>query len=78
MYNCENKSYIYRQRPGPALKAGRSLVPCMTDEELREAVESFVDDVDLALSEYEQGYADADATLTVVQSHLADLRDELE
>jgi hypothetical protein len=50
----------------------------MTDEELREAVESFVDDVDLALSEYEQGYADADATLTVVQSHLADLRDELE
>ena len=45
----------------------------MTDEDLRDAVESFVDDVDLALSEYEQGYADVDATLTVVQSHLDDL-----
>lgn len=44
------------------------------DEELRAAVESFVDDVDLALSEYEQGYADADATLSVVQSHLVELR----
>jgi hypothetical protein len=50
----------------------------MTDEDLRDAVKSFVDDVDLALSEYEQGYADADATLTVVQSHLADLREVVE
>ena len=45
------------------------------DEDLRAAVESFVDDVDLALSEYEQGYADADATLSVVQSHLVELRE---
>ncbi|WP_254822126.1 hypothetical protein [Haloglomus halophilum] len=50
----------------------------MTDDELRDAVESFVDDVDLALHEYEEGYADADATLTVVQSHLADLREVVE
>lgn len=50
----------------------------MSDEDLHEAVESFVDDVDLALSEYEQGYADADATLTVVQSHLADLQEVVE
>jgi hypothetical protein len=50
----------------------------MTDDDLRAAVESFVDDVDLALHEYEEGYADADATLTVVQSHLADLREAVE
>lgn len=50
----------------------------MTDEDLRAAVESFVDDVDLALHEYEEGYADADATLTVVQSHLAGLREVVE
>ncbi|WP_185977112.1 hypothetical protein [Haloglomus irregulare] len=48
------------------------------DEDLRAAVESFVDDVDLALSEYEQGYADADATLSVVQSHLVELREAVE
>ena len=46
----------------------------MTDEELRTAVESFLEDVDLAIHEYEEGYADADATLSVVQSHLDDLR----
>jgi hypothetical protein len=50
----------------------------MADDELRDAVESFVDDVDLALHEYEEGYADADATLTVVQSHLAELRETVE
>ncbi|WP_276261296.1 hypothetical protein [Haloglomus litoreum] len=50
----------------------------MSDDELRDAVESFVDDVDLALHEYEEGYADADATLTVVQSHLAALREVVE
>ena len=48
------------------------------DEELRAAVESFVDDVDLALHEYEEGYVDADATLSVVQSHLVELRGTLE
>lgn len=50
----------------------------MPDEDLRAAVESFVDDVDLALHEYEEGYADADATLSVVQSHLSDLEEALE
>jgi hypothetical protein len=49
----------------------------MTDD-LRAAVESFVDDVELALHEYEEGYADADATLSVVESHLDDLQAALE
>jgi hypothetical protein len=49
----------------------------MTDE-LETAVEEFLDKTDAALSEYDDGYADADATLRVVRNHLADLREAAE
>ncbi|QLH79413.1 hypothetical protein HZS55_19850 [Halosimplex rubrum] len=49
----------------------------MTDE-LDTAVEDFLDRTDAALSEYDDGYADADATLRVVRNHLADLREAAE
>jgi hypothetical protein len=49
----------------------------MTDE-LEDAVAEFLSDVDTAYGEYEQGYADADATLELVMRHVADLREEYE
>jgi len=54
----------------------------MTDdiesEDLEAAVDRFLDDADAALAEYDQGYADADATLRVLRDHLTDLRDAAE
>ncbi|MFC7177235.1 hypothetical protein [Halosegnis marinus] len=46
----------------------------MTDD----AVERFVADAERAYEEYEQGYADADATLRVLRSHLDRLEAELD
>lgn len=48
----------------------------MTDHE--QAIETFLDATDSALEEYDQGYADADATLRIVRSHLDELRDTVE
>ncbi|WP_197428533.1 hypothetical protein [Halapricum sp. CBA1109] len=48
----------------------------MTDHEA--AIEQFLDDADAALSEYDQGYADADATLTLVRDHIDELRETLD
>ncbi|WP_170178706.1 hypothetical protein [Halapricum salinum] len=48
----------------------------MTDSE--PPLEQFLDDVDTALAEYDQGYVDADATLQVVRSHVEDLREAVE
>ena len=45
----------------------------MTD--LNEAIEEFLRKADAAYEEYEQGYADADATLRRLESHLKELRD---
>lgn len=50
----------------------------MTDEDLREAVERFVKRTDVALSEYDEGFTDADATVRVIRSHLDDLREAAE
>jgi hypothetical protein len=47
-------------------------------DDLREAVEQFLDDVDGTLDEYDKGYADADATLRVLRDHLDDLRETAE
>lgn len=58
---------------GEGLKGRGGDRPDMS-EDLKPAVESFLDDVDLAIHEYEEGYADADATLSVIQSHLTELR----
>lgn len=43
--------------------------------DLEDAVVRFLDDTDTALEEYDQGYADADATLSVIRTHLSELRD---
>lgn len=48
----------------------------MTD--LEDAVEEFLDDANYVYSEYEQGYMDADAALSVLEGHLDDLREEYE
>lgn len=44
--------------------------------ELEESVEEFLDDAGYVLSEYEQGYMDADAALSVLEGHVDDLREE--
>lgn len=50
----------------------------MTDDDLEPAVRSFLRDAEVAYEEYEQGYADADATLQVLRDHLNRLSDELD
>ncbi len=61
-----------------ALKGARALVRTMSDEDLEAAVEQFVAGAESAFDEYEKGYADADATLRLVRSHLDDLEEELD
>jgi len=41
-------------------------------------VAAFLDGVDRAFEEYDQGYADADATLQLVRSHVEDLRQQVD
>jgi hypothetical protein len=48
----------------------------MTDHET--AIEAFLEATDTALEEYDQGYVDADATLSVVRSHIGELRENVE
>ena len=43
--------------------------------ELDDAIEEFIRKADAAYEEYEQGYADADATLRRLERHLEDLRE---
>lgn len=45
----------------------------MTDETIGAAVERFLDGTESALDDYDQGYADADATLSVVRTHIDEL-----
>ncbi|MFB6191774.1 MAG: hypothetical protein ABEI11_00455 [Haloarculaceae archaeon] len=47
-------------------------------ERLREAVQGFLDDVDRTYGEYDRGYADADATLRMLRSHVDALREEFD
>jgi hypothetical protein len=42
------------------------------------AVERFLERVDAAYDEYEQGYADADATLRRLERHVETLREAVE
>ena len=44
----------------------------MSDETV-EAVERFLNETESALDSYDQGYADADATLSVVRTHMDEL-----
>ena len=48
----------------------------MTD--LDDSVEEFLNRIDSALEEYDQGYADADATVQVLRNHVSDLREAAE
>lgn len=42
------------------------------------AIEEFLDATDTAFGEYDQGYVDADATLSKVRTHVEALRDSVE
>ncbi|MGQ4555184.1 hypothetical protein [Halobellus sp. GM3] len=44
-------------------------------EPLEEVVAAFLRDVDSAHEDYDRGYVDADATLSVVMTHVEQLRD---
>jgi hypothetical protein len=63
--------------PSEALFRSAAVGPDVTDD-LESAVEAFLRDVDTAHGEYEQGYVDADATLSVVMSHVEELRETYE
>lgn len=45
----------------------------MTDDATVAAVERFLDEAESALDDYDQGYADADATLSVVRTRIDEL-----
>ena len=47
-------------------------------DDLDAAVEQFLADAERAYDEYEQGYADADATLRLLRSHIDHLQSEVE
>ena len=50
----------------------------MTDETTDEAVERFLDRAAAALDDYDQGYADADATLATLRTHVDELSASVE
>ncbi|WP_193309091.1 hypothetical protein [Halorubrum halophilum] len=43
------------------------------DDALDDALERFLEEAESTLDDYEQGYADADATLTVLRTHIDEL-----
>ncbi|MFB6155979.1 MAG: hypothetical protein ABEJ22_08790 [Haloferacaceae archaeon] len=49
----------------------------MTDD-VAAAVESFLEAADGVYGEYEQGYMDADAALSILETHVEDLREAAE
>lgn len=61
-----------------ALKSRPCVSSAVTDDDLEAAVRRFVDDAESAYDEYEQGYADADAVLRLLRSHLDRLERELD
>lgn len=50
----------------------------MSDDDLGEAVETFLEGSEAALEEYDQGYVDADATVSVLRTHIDALADAVE
>ena len=50
----------------------------MTDDPSDAAVERFLDRVESALDSYDQGYADADATLATLRTHVDELSASVE
>ncbi|WP_170836934.1 hypothetical protein [Haloferax larsenii] len=47
-------------------------------DDLEDAVAQFLSDYNSAMSEYDKGYVDADATLSVIDSHVEALREARE
>jgi hypothetical protein len=47
-------------------------------DDLADPVETFLSDSRTVLREYEQGYMDADAALSVLEGHIDELREEFE
>ncbi|MFC5366992.1 hypothetical protein [Salinirubrum litoreum] len=47
-------------------------------DDLTESVETFLSDTQTVLREYDQGYMDADAALSVLEGHIDDLREDFE
>ncbi|EMA59309.1 hypothetical protein [Halorubrum lipolyticum] len=45
----------------------------MSDEPIEAAVERFLDETESSLDSYDQGYADADATISVIRTHIDEL-----
>ncbi|ELZ48705.1 hypothetical protein C464_06763 [Halorubrum coriense DSM 10284] len=50
----------------------------MTDDPSDAAVERFLDRAESALDSYDQGYADADATLATIRTHVDELAASVE
>ncbi|SDF18446.1 hypothetical protein SAMN04488067_102252 [Halorubrum xinjiangense] len=50
----------------------------MTDESTDPAVERFLDRAAAALDDYDEGYADADATLATLRTHVDELAARVE
>ncbi|AAV48169.1 hypothetical protein BDK61_3236 [Haloarcula quadrata] len=50
----------------------------MSDHEMHDAVEAFLNEADDAYGEYEQGYTDADATLRRLETAIEELRTSTE
>ena len=50
----------------------------MTDDSTDEAVEHFLDRAAAALDDYDEGYADADATLATLRTHVDELAASVE
>ncbi|MEF8800230.1 MAG: hypothetical protein V5A38_07720 [Halolamina sp.] len=47
-------------------------------DDLDDAVAEFLDETDTVYGEYEQGYMDADAALSLLESHIETLRERAE
>ncbi|EMA65603.1 hypothetical protein [Halorubrum kocurii] len=45
----------------------------MSDESIEAAVKRFLDETESSLDSYDQGYADADATIAVIRTHIDEL-----
>ncbi|WP_424013331.1 hypothetical protein ACOZ35_09275 [Halorubrum xinjiangense] len=50
----------------------------MTDESTDAAVERFLDSAAAALDDYDEGYADADATVAMLRTHVDELSESVE
>lgn len=62
-------------RGAGAYKFAAAGVYGMTESDLGDAIDEFLEDYDRAMNEYDQGYVDADATLSVVDTHVKALRE---